>query len=86
MKLFSLDPAGYDLLITDYNMPQMMGTELIAKVHAVDPGVRVILCTGNIHMVSLERLEKLNIAEVLGKPVSLPALLAAVERTVKKRE
>ena len=42
-----LQQHGYDLLITDYNMPGLSGVELIKNVRAAGMGLPVILATGS---------------------------------------
>ncbi len=37
---------SFDLVITDYKMPEMMGTELILQIKEINPKVPVILLTG----------------------------------------
>lgn len=40
------DGAGIDLVITDLNMPQMDGMELMKQIKAAHPGMPVIVITG----------------------------------------
>jgi CheY-like chemotaxis protein len=44
LKLF--DRATFDVVVTDYRMPQMNGTELITRIRALKPEVRIILLSG----------------------------------------
>jgi DNA-binding NtrC family response regulator len=44
--LRELDAGGIDLVITDLNMPQMDGMELMKQVKARHPGMPVIVITG----------------------------------------
>lgn len=37
---------SFDLVVTDYRMPEMMGTELILQLREINPKVPVILLTG----------------------------------------
>lgn len=42
------DPANhYDLLLTDFRMPQMSGIDLIQVARPLRPGLRTILYSGN---------------------------------------
>ena len=66
--------SRFDLvLVTDVNMPQMGGTELAARIHAMDPSKRVVLMTGSI----LEEVPEY--CTMLTKPFQPDELTAAVE-------
>ena len=41
------DPAAFDAVLTDYDMAVMPGTELIRRIKAVAPAIRIVLCTGH---------------------------------------
>jgi PAS domain S-box-containing protein len=40
------DPRKFDLVVTDFNMPEMSGLELLRELRAVNPGLPVILSSG----------------------------------------
>ena len=46
LEAFTQDPAAFDIVITDQVMPQMRGLELIAKIRAIRPDIKILLCTG----------------------------------------
>ncbi len=45
--LEAFEPDRFDLLITDYLMPEMRGDELAANVKRLAPGQRVLMITGS---------------------------------------
>ena len=49
---FSARPDQFDLVITDMTMPQITGTELSRRIHAVRRDIPVILCTGYSSILS----------------------------------
>src|SRR5215472_12273672 len=51
LKMFA--ERRFDVIVTDYKMPRMNGTEFIAKVRKVDPGARVILLSGFVDPLRL---------------------------------
>jgi len=74
-------PDRFDAVITDQSMPRMSGLRLAQALHAVRPGLPVILYTGYAEGLARSELETAGIREVLRKPVepgSLEAALAAV--------
>jgi CheY-like chemotaxis protein len=44
---------GFDIVITDYNMPKMDGVELIRKLRKSDPNARIILISGFVDTLRL---------------------------------
>jgi PAS domain S-box-containing protein len=46
LELFRADADHFDLIITDYVMPKMSGTELASEIHRIRPRIPIILCTG----------------------------------------
>ena len=71
---------GPDLLLTDYSMPEMTGTELIERARMEQPDLPIILISGYLDGADLGALDHI---PVLSKPVSAPELLTAVERALK---
>jgi|SRR4051794_12132853 len=44
----------YDLIVTDYRMPKMNGTELIAEIRAVQPNLPIVLVSGVADVLGLD--------------------------------
>lgn len=45
--------SNFDVVVTDYRMPQMNGVELIQKIRALKPAVPVILLSGFVDPLGL---------------------------------
>jgi two-component system alkaline phosphatase synthesis response regulator PhoP len=74
-----------DIIITDYQMPQMTGIELIEKVRS-NPDLQqipIIMLTARGFAIEDEQKEKLNVAECLSKPFSPKELLGYVESVLQ---
>lgn len=74
----ALQTNGYDLVVTDNNMPKVTGVELVAKIHAAGLNVPVIMATGSYPTDEFERSPELRPAFVLLKPYDLGELLDRV--------
>ncbi|AWN51403.1 ATP-binding protein [Methylobacterium sp. 17Sr1-1] len=70
-----------DLLLTDYAMPGMTGTELAGRALAVNPALGVLMMTGYADAAALPSEG----VPVLRKPFALDGLRAAVEGLVAER-
>ncbi|WP_156311894.1 response regulator [Methylobacterium platani] len=73
--------SRFDLLLTDYAMPGMTGTELAGRAQAVDPGLGVLLMTGYADAAAVPA----GTLPVLRKPFALDDLRSAVERLLAGR-
>lgn len=45
---------SYDLVVTDYRMPRMNGTELIAEIRVLTPEVPIVLISGVVDVLGLD--------------------------------
>jgi PAS domain S-box-containing protein len=71
-------PGRFDAVITDQSMPRMTGLQLAHALHALRPGLPVILYTGYAEGLARSELEAAGIRKVLRKPVEPDALEAAL--------
>ena len=76
--------SRFDLIVTDYKMPRMNGTEFIARVRKVDPGIRVILLSGFVDPLGLTE-ENTGADSVVAKSSREPVhLVRAVKRLLNR--
>jgi CheY-like chemotaxis protein len=66
-------------------MPGMFGLELSAQLLQRQPGLPIILASGNINSVDEGELEAAGICEVLPKPYRPQSLLSAIARLTMPR-
>lgn len=73
LRLFA--GSSYDLVITDYLMPEMLGDELAHRIKALAPAQPILMITAY-----LEKLGQIRqpVDAVVGKPISLDALRRAM--------
>jgi CheY-like chemotaxis protein len=84
IALFREDPAQFDLVITDLSMPEMNGLELARQLRALRPNMLVILASGFTAELTRENLRAAGVCELLEKPIAMPALAEALQRTFAK--
>jgi DNA-binding NtrC family response regulator len=79
---FAKNSASLDLLITDFLMPSMTGSELMARIREFRPMVQVVMLTG--HGDILDQAKPLGWETVthLSKPVDIDELRATVARLI----
>jgi CheY-like chemotaxis protein len=80
LALFGTAPQHFDLVITDYTMPELTGEALIHELRRLRPDLPVILCTGFTHTLTPERAAALGINAFLMKPLGLRDLALAIRQ------
>jgi signal transduction histidine kinase/ActR/RegA family two-component response regulator len=78
LELFLTDPSAFDIVILDQNMPEMTGSTLAARIHAVRSDLPMILSSGLGATLAMEDLEDTGIRSILCKPHSGEELADAV--------
>lgn len=78
LALWTDAPDGFDLLITDHNMPGMTGLELVRRLRQAGSGLSVVVVSGHLAPELVEELEDLGVCGVLGKPFTKKELAALV--------
>ena len=82
LKLF--EASSFDVIVTDYRMPRMNGTELIQRVRRLNPNARIILLSGFVEPLGLTE-ESTGADAVIAKTSSEPAnLLRWVKRLASR--
>ena len=77
--LAQLDRLAYDVVITDYQMDDMNGLELLDAVHAINPDIRVILITAyGTDQLEMEARRR-EAYEYLTKPLEINAFRQVVQ-------
>ncbi|MCM2285521.1 MAG: response regulator [Desulfobacula sp.] len=79
LEAFVQSPDKFDLVITDYTMPGMMGDLLAEKIRKIRPGIPIIMCTGI--PLDPEITKGLRLEQILLKPLDMEGFLQLV-RTV----
>ncbi|AOW14760.1 hypothetical protein LPB72_04565 [Hydrogenophaga crassostreae] len=73
------DEAGpVDIVVTDQNMPGMLGVEVAAEVKRLRPGLRTVLITGHVSDALLAQAAAVGVQEVMGKQDSMDELGEAI--------
>lgn len=74
----ALNTDRYDLLVTDHDMPDISGVELVKKLHTAHMAMPVILVSGMVPTGELARHPWLRIAAILLKPYAIAEFAQAV--------
>lgn len=77
LAAFRADPASYDVIVTDWNMPGLSGEPLVRELTAVRPDIAVAVCTGMGEATDWPA--DLPVRHVVHKPFTLQELGRALE-------
>ncbi len=78
LDLFRQNPTGFDLVITDYAMPNMTGDKLAAELLRIRPDIPIILATGFGDRFTQEKIEAIGIRRLVLKPLLRKELADAI--------
>jgi two-component system cell cycle sensor histidine kinase/response regulator CckA len=82
LALIKKEPNFFQAVITDQNMPEMLGLELAAEIRKINPTVPIILVTGFADDANIADAHALGITEVISKPYSSEVLSSALCRVL----
>ncbi len=82
LEAFTINPAAYDLVITDQTMPGVTGLELAAAVKAARPDCPVLICSGYAEFAGADAVEQTNLGRLLRKPLTRVELARSVRQAL----
>ena len=74
-----IESESYDAVIMDFLMPEMDGFKALKLFKASQPGISVVLLTGNVAAETCAEAVKLGALDVLEKPADLDLLTQKIE-------
>ena len=83
VDVFRSNFESIDCVLLDFNMPKLEGEEVFAELRKIQPGVRVVLCSGFTEHEILNRFEGAGIAGFVQKPARLDVLLSKIDEVIE---
>ena len=74
-----------DAVISDIQMPQMSGTELLARLHEMRADLPVILMTGYANVVGADEAISMGATDYISKPFNAETLVGSLERALRRQ-
>lgn len=78
LEMFSRNPDGYDLIISDQSMPGMSGAQLAQELMHIRPDIPIVLCTGYSDSVDADKAKALGVKAFLQKPIEQKTLAVTI--------
>ncbi len=79
------EASDIDVVISDVQMPEMSGLQLMAGLHSIDSTLPIILMTGYAHLLSPSEAFALGAADYIMKPFEPETLIGSLERARRSR-
>ena len=74
----------YDLIMTDMQMPQLKGTELIKRAKEIDSDISTIIMTGHSEYMDQNKAKSMNIGYV-SKPFKFEEITLEIDKVLKSK-
>lgn len=84
LELFRQDPQGFDLVITDMNMPGMNGLDVAREVLSVRDDIPVVITSGYVRAADVAATRTLGVRDLILKPDTISELAAVVGRYLRQ--
>lgn len=84
LRIFDESPSSYDLVITDFNMPDMNGYELVKVLKKIRRDIRVIMMTGYNDMFEEEKVIAIGVEKIISKPYTKSVIAETIDFVLKK--
>ena len=86
LEVFSRDPEAFDLLVTDYTMPVMTGTQLAEAVLKINPDLPVILMSG-LEATNIEaRAKRAGVRRIINKPIVIKEIAELIRELLNSQD
>ena len=85
IERFQAAPYAYDLVITDFLMPEMDGNELARQLMEIRPEIPVIVLTGSPDSADRREAYRLGVRAYLEKPVDRSLLAGVINDVLANR-
>jgi putative nucleotidyltransferase with HDIG domain len=76
---------GFQLVVSDIDMPQMDGVQLVQEIKKIRPEIEIIMLTGVVDVDVAVQAIRLGAADYLTKPFNLAEVRITVERALEKQ-
>jgi DNA-binding NtrC family response regulator len=86
LKVFSEKPSEFDLVITDYVMPNLTGEDIAQKMLRIRSDIPIILCTAYSNLISWEKAMAIGFRELILKPFNYREFAEIVRRVLDQKD
>ncbi|WDP89917.1 MAG: transporter substrate-binding domain-containing protein [Desulfobacter sp.] len=85
LEAFKHRPDRFNLIITDLAMPDMPGDRLAEELLKINPGAKIIICTGFSKKISLESVEAMGVKALFLKPMLMEEIAGKIRKVLDEK-
>jgi len=85
VDIYKADPARYELIFMDLQMPVMDGYEATGIIRKIDKNIPIIALTANAMVEDIERTKSVGMNEHLNKPIEVEKLYETLLKYLSKK-
>ena len=78
LRIFSSNPASFDIVFTDRRMPGMLGEEVVREIKKISPQTKVVFISGDCQKEILQVAKAAGADKILFKPLQNEELRQAL--------
>jgi two-component system cell cycle sensor histidine kinase/response regulator CckA len=82
VEMIRAQPHQFDLIISDFSMPQMNGIQLAEEIKRINPAIPIILLTGFGSDISKKQIKSNVINGIVTKPISKNELAIVIRKVL----
>jgi len=85
LKAVSKNSKHYDVVVTDFQMPQMNGLEFAEKVKNINNEIAIIISSGNISSIPAKNAKKIELFAIVQKPFDDDKLAEIIQQAINNK-
>ncbi len=86
LAVYQQSPQSFDAIITDLTMPEITGVDLARHIFASRPGLPVILSTGFMRSLEIDRARNLGVKHFIEKPFTIQSLALLLREALQAKK
>ncbi len=86
LAVFQQSPQSFDAIITDLTMPEITGVELARRIFLSRPELPVILSTGFMRSLEIDRARSLGVKHFIEKPFTIQSLAQLLKEALQAKK
>jgi PAS domain S-box-containing protein len=85
LAVFEQSPQDFDAVVTDLTMPEITGVDLAQRLLKAHAGIPIILSTGFMHSLEIDRARSVGVGFFIEKPFTIQSLALRLNAALKTK-